>query len=440
MRSTRIITVSLLFIVTNAAWGQSGWTNQIPSSEFPGMFGICAIDSAHVWAVGYNYDYDKEIADERVIRSTNGGESWDVINTGFHERLTGVVFINRDTGFIYGQAADEDPFIIRTLDAGLNWQRLELQASVTTTVNEIDYFHSQSKDSIFMFAAGGLGHVWRSKDLGDSWSVLSGGCRNGNFNACSMINEDTCWFVGTPDAQSNNSIMVTLNGGVDFCEQTNPTRIKLNEVSFINAHKGIAVGNAYTILFTDDGGDTWENITNKGYRWQAVELRKSGNAWAVGNDGIISYSRDYGYTWKAQESGMDGYELWDVSFVSDNEGWIAGGGIGYPGIILHTATGGEGTTGVDPVNRNKACSLGQNYPNPVIHTTRISYQVQHPGRITIMLYDVLGNKLEYLVNEYKSKGDYTIDFATDHYPRGIYFYGMKAGSEWIQTRRMMILK
>ena len=196
--------------------------------------------------------------------------------------------------------------------------------------------------------------------------------------------------------------MVTLNGGIDFYEQTNPTQIKLNGVSFINADQGIAVGNAYTMLFTDDGGDTWENITNTGYRWQAVQLRISGDAWAVGNDGNIGYSTDYGYTWEMQESGMDGYELWDVSFISDSEGWIVGGGTGYPGLILHTTTGGEGTTGVDPVNHKKTYSLGQNYPNPVIQTTRISYQVQNPGMITITLYDVLGNKLEHLVNEFKS--------------------------------------
>lgn len=424
-------------IISFAGLGQTGWINQTPSSEYPGLFGICAVDSAHVWAVGN--DHEGTVTEEIVLRSTNGGDSWDIVNTGFNERFTGVIFINCDTGFISGQAADDEPFIIRSFDAGQNWQRLDIRASVITTVNDIEFHRSESEDSIFMYVAGGLGYVWKSKDLGDSWNVLSGGCRNGNFNACFFIDKNTGWFVGTPDAQYNNSIMVTRNGGVDFTEQINPEQRKLNEVSFANADTGIVVGLSSTILYTKNGGETWENKPNTGYRWQSVQLTASGRAWAVGNDGTIGYSTDYGYSWEIQESGMEGYELWDVSFINDNEGWIVGGGIGSPGIVLHTTTGGAGTTEIDPDDPGGIFSLGQNYPNPFTRTTRIRYKIETPGMITISLYNVLGNRLEYLVNEYKPQGAYTIDFMNDHYPRGIYFYELKAGSELIQTRRMIIL-
>ena len=53
---------------------------------------------------------------------------------------------------------------------------------------------------------------------------------------------------------------------------------------------------------------------------------------------------------------------------------------------------------------------------------------------------MLGNKLEDLVHEFQLQGEYTVDFVNDHYPGGIYFYDLKIGSEFIQTKKMIILK
>jgi hypothetical protein len=140
-----------------------------------------------------------------------------------------------------------------------------------------------------------------------------------------------------------------------------------------------------------------------------------------------------------QESGLN-CELWDVCFLNEHEGWIAGGGIGNPGVVLHTISGGEGAEGIDPEYVKSVNSLDQNHPNPVVNATRISYHIHHPERITVSLYDVLGNKLETLVDEYQPKGDYTIDFKSDPYPEGIYFYDLKVSSGLVKTVKMVIVK
>ncbi len=428
MRLIKFIATLIFCILTFSSWSQNGWTNQTPTSTYPGLMGIDAIDSAHIWAVGF---------EGIIIHSTDGGTNWGIVNTGYSDDFTSVAFLNRDTGFVSGNPAEGDAFILRTFDSGLNWQKIDLPVSVTTTVNDIDFFHSEPEDSIVIYATGGLGHIWKSKTLGDNWTRLEGGCGNGNFNSCSIIGEDACWFVGTPNNSYDYSIMATTDGGTSFVEQINPTERKLNGVSFANKNTGIAVGLVGTILFTENSGQTWENRPNSGYRWQSVFLTKSGKAWTVGDKGNIGYSTDYGYTWNMQISGVN-CELWDVDFINDNEGWIVGGGIGQPGIVLQTKSGGEELTAIDISKFNDKYSLGQNQPNPFKNTTNINYHIMQPGIISIALYDILGNRLEYLVNEFRLPGDYTVNFSNTKYPTGIYLYDLKVGSELIQIRKMIL--
>ena len=413
-----------------AIWAQEGWTNQLPASEYPGLQGIYAIDSAHVWAVG---------TDGIVLHTVDGGDNWEVVQTGYADHFNNVLFINRDTGFISGRPAEGDAFVVRTLDGGENWQRIDLPTAVTTMVNDSGYVYSGNGDSLILYAAGGLGHAWKSGGAGDTWDALSGGCGNGNFNACCIVDEQTGWFVGTPDEGYSFSIMVTTDGGSSFVEQSNPEQRKLNGVSFIDASHGVAAGLSYTLLYTENGGETWETRPNTGYRWQDVHMDASGRAWAVGDKGTIAYSEDFGYTWNPQASGVSD-ELWDVTFINDREGWIAAGGIGSPGYVLHTTTGGVGSTGIGHSDPFRVTSLGQPYPNPVKHTARIGYYIQAPALVTISLYDILGNKVKDLVSEFTPPGEHSVDFDGDAHPEGLYFYDLKVGSRWIQTNRMVILK
>jgi photosystem II stability/assembly factor-like uncharacterized protein len=429
MRTFTISVIFLFGLVNWASWGQSGWTNKTPSGTYVDFTAIWAIDSDHIWAVG---------SGGTLIYSSNGGSSWEDINTGYSDDFHTVVFLNVDTGFISGDPVEGNAFLLRTVDGGANWQRINLPTNTNTHVNEIDFLYSESEDVYTLYATGGLGNVWKSQIPGDSWTQLAGGCGNGNFNSCSFVDENTGWFVGTPDASYDYSIMNTANGGTNFYEQTNPTERKLNGVSFINANKGIAVGLVATILYTENGGTAWENRPNSGYRWQSVHMTSSGRAWAVGDNGKIGYSTDYGYSWSMQNSDQN-CELWEVHFINDNEGWIVGGGIGKPGVILHTLTGGIATD-TDPEKLLNINSLAQNYPNPVVNDAQISYQIQSPGMVTITLYDALGNKLTDIVQSFQPAGNYKITFVNNNYPKGIYFYALKVDSELIQARKMLIMK
>jgi hypothetical protein len=59
--------------------------------------------------------------------------------------------------------------------------------------------------------------------------------------------------------------------------------------------------------------------------------------------------------------------------------------------------------------------------------------------VSLTIYDVLGNKIKTLLNEYKPAGEYGVDFNPINLAPGIYFYQLRTG-DFIQTKKMIYLK
>ena len=88
--------------------------------------------------------------------------------------------------------------------------------------------------------------------------------------------------------------------------------------------------------------------------------------------------------------------------------------------------------------------LEQNYPNPFNPQTMIRYQLPEEGRVVIKIFNLQGQLVRTLADEFKSAGSYTIawdgqDARGLTTPGGTYFYQIKAG-EFEQTKSMVLLK
>jgi hypothetical protein len=83
--------------------------------------------------------------------------------------------------------------------------------------------------------------------------------------------------------------------------------------------------------------------------------------------------------------------------------------------------------------------LSQNYPNPFNPSTKISWQSPVGSHQTLNIYDVLGNEVATLVDEYKPAGSYEVEWDAGNYPSGVYFYQLKS-EEFIQTKKMILIK
>ncbi len=93
----------------------------------------------------------------------------------------------------------------------------------------------------------------------------------------------------------------------------------------------------------------------------------------------------------------------------------------------------------------KTFMLEQNYPNPFNPSTKIKWQSPVSGWQTIKIYDLLGNEVTSLVNEFVEAGNHEVEFNTVDADRrlaltsGIYFYQLKAGN-YTATKKMILLR
>ena len=84
-------------------------------------------------------------------------------------------------------------------------------------------------------------------------------------------------------------------------------------------------------------------------------------------------------------------------------------------------------------------SLKQNYPNPFNPSTVISYSLPKGEFVTIKIYNLIGQEIKTLVNNYKNAGTYHVTFSAAGLPTGIYFYQMQAGS-FNSVKKMLLIK
>jgi len=83
--------------------------------------------------------------------------------------------------------------------------------------------------------------------------------------------------------------------------------------------------------------------------------------------------------------------------------------------------------------------LGQNYPNPFNPSTKIKYSVPQLSQVQISIFDVLGNKIETLVNEEKPMGTYEIIWNAVNLPSGVYFYKLQTAN-YSAVKKMVLTK
>jgi len=90
--------------------------------------------------------------------------------------------------------------------------------------------------------------------------------------------------------------------------------------------------------------------------------------------------------------------------------------------------------------------LSQNYPNPFNPDTRIDFDIpdmrsfgEQNARVTLRVFDILGNEVETLVDENLSEGKYSVDFNASGLTSGTYFYRLTAG-KFSFTRKLTLVK
>ena len=121
-------------------------------------------------------------------------------------------------------------------------------------------------------------------------------------------------------------------------------------------------------------------------------------------------------------------------------------------LNLPAGTGGHFEVTFEPIIVNIAhedlnpegFELMQNYPNPFNPSTVISYQLPVSSNVILKVYDILGTEIATLVDEFKTAGNYEVQFDSHsgnvrNLPTGVYVYQLIAG-EFMSSRKMLLIK
>ena len=92
-------------------------------------------------------------------------------------------------------------------------------------------------------------------------------------------------------------------------------------------------------------------------------------------------------------------------------------------------------------------ALAQNYPNPFNPSTTIRFEAPVESRVTLTIYDMLGRKVQTLVDRQLKPGVYAEIWNASMLASGAYYYRIDArdvtpgsGRRFSETKRLVLLK
>jgi len=91
-----------------------------------------------------------------------------------------------------------------------------------------------------------------------------------------------------------------------------------------------------------------------------------------------------------------------------------------------------------------AYTLAQNIPNPFNSGTSISYSLPEKSHVTIRIFNILGQEVKTVVDEFRNAGEYSVRWdgrnnSGRSVSTGLYLYRIEAG-DYSGTRKMLFLK
>ncbi|MCS7176296.1 MAG: choice-of-anchor D domain-containing protein [Candidatus Kapabacteria bacterium] len=266
------------------------------------------------WVCGFN---------GMVIRTTNGGQSWQGTRIPGANQLESIHFVNPSVGYTSGPDG-----IWCTTDGGTTWTEVTPDSAFAL------WGCYALSPTLVMVIGGGCGSTpqrfFRSTDGGATWSFFTGTEPNSGLTDLLLYSD------GTGYAVSSGRLWRTTDGGQSWAVfASSGSAVWQEEItrignSFLLPFAGITCsgqGNAGGMRFSTDGGTTWREFSTGRPMFGAFLLNAT-TGWACGYNGAAYYTSDGGQTWQLRNCGIDTtLHLDDIWFVNDTLGWVVGQGV-----------------------------------------------------------------------------------------------------------------
>ncbi len=89
-------------------------------------------------------------------------------------------------------------------------------------------------------------------------------------------------------------------------------------------------------------------------------------------------------------------------------------------------------------------ALEQNYPNPFNPSTTINFSLAADSKVSLTVFDILGQEVANLINGNLAAGSHEINFNASNVNSGVYFYRIDAtgvdGTNFTSVKKMILTK
>jgi photosystem II stability/assembly factor-like uncharacterized protein len=226
------------------------------------------------------------VAGRKMFVTGDAGASWreTVIyraadfKNGTPEFLS-IRFADKRRGLVVGSVLNRagdviDSLVMRTTDGGETWQRI-----IVPSKSEL--FHLDYNGSSHGWIVGDEGVILATVDGGDTWILQNSKTKFALYNV-DFRDDDEGYAVG-----EKGIILRTGNGGLNWQRVTTTSPVTFMRVDFADDKNGWIVGYGGTILRSSDKGRTWvkQESGASGNLYGLHITKKYG--WAVGNKGTV---------------------------------------------------------------------------------------------------------------------------------------------------------
>ncbi len=185
------------------------------------------------------------------------------------------------------------------------------------------------------------------------------------------------------------------------------------------------------------GGETFQRGETVTIEWEE-QIEHGDSQWN------LYHSPDGGNNWETIVSGLAKENLsynWTVPEVTTEEGQIRvvqdnSTGTDYSDVsgnfIISTTTGIQ-----NEKNQPDNFKLNAAYPNPFNSSTVISFQLQRSTKVKVEIFNIVGQKIETLLNRELQAGTHQIKWDAANLPSGLYFYTVTTNF-YSETRRLAL--
>lgn len=403
MQSRLFISLIIILSCLNVNLYSQTW-EKIYEYEFTGHINDLQFDSLGNFYVA---------SDSGLLCSKDRGVTWINLypTPGFNNFVYRVLPYRSSEIFIIAKQG-----ILHSEDSGLTW-------SGDSSNIGVNFLVMDKEENIY---ADWVAAIYKSTDKGKSWNKLKDSLYVWSFYITSegnMLAGTDCGIFLSEDKGYN----WTRTGFFDCGDVTYIKGTTNDEIIFI-----VGADRFRGIRYSSDGGYNWKYVNDSDtIRW---------------GSSIIPVNNNEVYV-ASSFNGVFRYNISDLSLTGINDGLqfgvtaMAYDSLGY----LYAASDGiyrtKETLDPDKHIRNSvySYSLAQNYPNPFNSNTIIEYSLESPGQVNITLFNLLGETVSEILNEFKSKGNYKIVFNAKSLASGIYLYQIRTGG-FTQTKKMILLR